>query len=155
MFYVSFNSELRSFHESHVICYYTVTRPFRNIYQDLKFEQPIILYNCLKVTPTWSCVADGLTWQRKSLGASGRVQTVYQDGIIQQPFMSTQRYIQVNTMTPDGFLESQLTITNLQRTDIAEYSCVWGNDGIHGEFVLDVIGRYCKMGINLRNYCIN
>lgn len=83
---------------------------------------------------------DGLSWTRTSLGESGRVQTIYNNQEIQEPFKSSGRYIQSSKVTPNGFLESTLKITNLQRTDIAEYACIWGSSSASGQFVLDVIG---------------
>ncbi|XP_067929104.1 uncharacterized protein [Watersipora subatra] len=82
----------------------------------------------------------GLRWIRRSLGPSGREQMVFTDGQIQEPFRGTGRYVESNMVTADDLLKSTLTITNLQRTDIAEYACVLGSGSVAGEFVLDVIG---------------
>lgn len=82
-----------------------------------------------------------LMWTRKSLGPSGLVQTVYENQEVQPLFLSTGRYQLTNTVSAEGLLQSTLRIANLQRTDIAEYSCVWGGSSLSGGFILDVIGE--------------
>lgn len=93
-----------------------------------------------------SCLLlDDAIWQRRSLGDKKMVQTVVEGAEVQAPFHSTDRYSEVHSMTGDGYLESKLTITNLQRTDVAEYSCMYNGSSV-GAFKLDVIGKLSVYG---------
>ena len=82
---------------------------------------------------------------RKSLGSSNQEQTLSTNDTLGSAFSYSDRFNSTTSFNDTaGSTRAILTISNLHRSDIAEYSCVWSagsSDTVTGRFTLDVIGK--------------
>ena len=82
---------------------------------------------------------------RKSLGSSNQEQTLSTNNMLESAFSYSDRFNSTTSYNDTaGSTSTILTISNLHRSDIAEYSCVWSAgsaDTVTGGFTLDVIGK--------------
>lgn len=82
---------------------------------------------------------DDLKWQRISLGSQNDTRVLYENSKFQQPFLRTGRYSERH-QTTDSYVQSQIKISNIQKTDVGDYNCIAKDDDV-GTFRVDVIGK--------------